>query len=162
MQWEVNTLNVLNKCWSGAWHTVSCWVMVGLLVVSSPVQPAHPSSPTRHCWCSVAQSYLTLCDPTDCSTQAFPVLHNLLALAQTPTISSSISPFSSCPQSFPATRKDTAMRSPFSPKLPSSSRPPYNIEQSSLCYIYSRSLLVKHVKYRSVYLSFCVILDTFV
>ena len=32
---------------------------------------------------SVAQSCLTLCDPMDCSTPGFPVLHQLLDLAQT-------------------------------------------------------------------------------
>ena len=35
------------------------------------------------CFCSVAQSCLTLCDPMDCSTPGFPVLHHLLELAQT-------------------------------------------------------------------------------
>ena len=29
------------------------------------------------CCCSVAKSYLTLCDPVDCSTPGFPVLHYL-------------------------------------------------------------------------------------
>ena len=33
--------------------------------------------------CSDAQSCPTLCDPTDCSTPGFPVLHHLLELAQT-------------------------------------------------------------------------------
>ena len=33
--------------------------------------------------CSVAQSCLTLCDPMDCSTPGFPVLHHLLELTQT-------------------------------------------------------------------------------
>ena len=32
---------------------------------------------------SVAQLYLTLCDPTDCSTPGFPVHHQLLKLTQT-------------------------------------------------------------------------------
>ena len=57
---------------------------------------------------SVAQC-ATLCDPMDCSMPAFPV-HQLPELAHTcplsqwcqPTISSSVSPFSSCLQSFPA------------------------------------------------------------
>ena len=64
--------------------------------------------------CSVTKSFPTLCNPTNCSTPGFPVLHYLLELAQTqlslsplsqwchPTISSSIVPFSSCLQSFPA------------------------------------------------------------
>ena len=35
------------------------------------------------CCCSVIQSCFTLCDPMDCSTPGFPVLHHLLELAQT-------------------------------------------------------------------------------
>ena len=34
-------------------------------------------------WCSVSPSYLTLCDPVDCSTPGFPVYHQLPELAQT-------------------------------------------------------------------------------
>ena len=60
--------------------------------------------------CSVAQSCLTLCDPMDCTTPGLPVHHQLpvysnsSALSQWchPTISSSVIPFSSYPQSFPA------------------------------------------------------------
>ena len=61
--------------------------------------------------CSVAKSCLTLCYPMDCSMPGSPVLHYLSEFAQThvhwihgyhPTISSSVAPFSSCPQSFPA------------------------------------------------------------
>ena len=61
---------------------------------------------------SVAQSCPTLCHPMDCSTPGFAVLHHLPAFAQThihcvggchPTILSSVVPFSSCLQSFPAT-----------------------------------------------------------
>ena len=37
----------------------------------------------RDCRCSVMQSCLTLCDPTDCSTPGFPVLHYLLEFAET-------------------------------------------------------------------------------
>ena len=59
---------------------------------------------------SVAQSCLTLCDPMDCSMPGFPVHHQFTELAQThvhrlimpSTISSSVFPFSSCIQSFPA------------------------------------------------------------
>ena len=35
------------------------------------------------CCCSVAQSCLTLCNPMDCSTPGFPVLHYLLEFTQT-------------------------------------------------------------------------------
>ena len=60
---------------------------------------------------SVAQSCPTLCDPMDCSTPGLPVHHQLLGFTQThvhwvwwchPTISSSVIPFSSWLQSFPA------------------------------------------------------------
>ena len=59
---------------------------------------------------SVAQSCLTLCDPMDCSTQAGlsittpRIYSNSCPLSKWchPTISSSVVPFSSCLQSFPA------------------------------------------------------------
>ena len=37
----------------------------------------------QHSCCSVTKSCPTLCDPRDCSTPGFPVLHYLLELAQT-------------------------------------------------------------------------------
>ena len=74
--------------------------------------------PTWHfAWCtlqlvsSVAQSCPTLCDQMDCSIPGFPVHHQLLETTQThcplhrwcyPTISSSVIPFCSRLQSFPA------------------------------------------------------------
>ena len=64
---------------------------------------------------SVAQSCPTLCDPMDHRTTGLPVHHQLLEFIQThihwvsgghlichPTISSSVIPLSSCPQSFRA------------------------------------------------------------
>ena len=36
-----------------------------------------------NCQCSVAQSFLTLCNPMDCGMPGFPVHHQLLELAQT-------------------------------------------------------------------------------
>ena len=59
---------------------------------------------------SVAQSCPTLWDPMDCSTLGFPVLHYLPVCSNScplsqwchPAISSSVAPFSSCPQTFPA------------------------------------------------------------
>ena len=55
---------------------------------------------------------LTLCNPMDCSMPGFPVLHHLLDFAQLMSIESVIPsnhlilchPFSSCLQSFPASR----------------------------------------------------------
>ena len=62
------------------------------------------------CCCSVAQLCPTLCDPMDCSTPHFPVIHHLPELAQTHVyrVSDDIQPsrpaipFSSCLQSLPA------------------------------------------------------------
>ena len=59
--------------------------------------------------CSVAQSCLTLCDPTDCSTPGFlffTIFRSLLKLmsielVMPSTTSPSVVPFSSCLQSFP-------------------------------------------------------------
>ena len=59
--------------------------------------------------CSVVSDSL---HPMDCSAPGFPVLHHLLTFAQTRPlsrwcyliISSSVIPFSSCPQSFPESR----------------------------------------------------------
>ena len=68
------------------------------------------------CCCSVVQSCLTLCDPMDCSTPGFPVLHHLPEFAQLMSIElvmppnlsvihsthhppNSVIPFSSCLQS---------------------------------------------------------------
>ena len=54
---------------------------------------------------SVAQSCLTLCDPMNRSMPGLPVHHQLLESTQThvhPAISSSVVPFSSCPQYLPA------------------------------------------------------------
>ena len=57
------------------------------------------------------QSCPTLCYPMDCSPSGFPAHHQLPEIAQThvhqvsdghPIISSSVVPFSSCPESFPA------------------------------------------------------------
>ena len=61
---------------------------------------------------SVAQSCPTLCDPMNCSTPGLPVHHQLLEFTQVhlcasswwcyPANLSSVVPFSSCPQSLPA------------------------------------------------------------
>ena len=54
---------------------------------------------------SVAQSCPTICNPIDCSSPGFPVHHQLPELAQTHVhtiILSSVIPFSSFLQSFPA------------------------------------------------------------
>ena len=66
-----------------------------------------PSSPQ---FMSVAQSCPTLCNPMNCSMPGFPVLHQLPDFTQihvhrvSDAISSSVVPFSSCPQSLPASK----------------------------------------------------------
>ena len=71
-----------------------------------PVEPVESC-----CYCSVTQSFLTFCNPMDCSMPGFPcpspspgVCSNSCSLSQwcQPTISSSVTLFSSCPQTFPA------------------------------------------------------------
>ena len=78
--------------------------------------PYHWATSRAHLMCSVQfssvpQSCPTLFDPMDCSIPGFPVHHQLLEFTQTHVhwvgdaiqpISSSVVPFSSCPQSFPA------------------------------------------------------------
>ena len=67
------------------------------------------------CCSSVAQSRPAVCDPMDYSTPGFPVLHYLREFAQSPVHWVSgvmqhlvlFTPFSSCPQSFPASRSFT-------------------------------------------------------
>ena len=67
----------------------------------------------RYNWANVVQSLSRvpiLCNTMDCSTPGFPVFHFLPVSSTScllsqwchPTISPSVSPFSSCPQSFPA------------------------------------------------------------
>ena len=81
----------------------------------SSLNPHNPKgSLTICCCCSGAKSCPTLCDPMNCSTPGFPVLYYLpefAEFAQThihlvgDAIQPShplVTPFSSCPQSFPA------------------------------------------------------------
>ena len=76
------------------WVWITSWIEVKLWFSSS----------------SVAQSCPTLCDPMNRSTPDLPVHHQLPEFTQTdvhrvsdaPAISSSVIPFSSCPQSLPA------------------------------------------------------------
>ena len=64
----------------------------------------------QFCSCSVAKSCPTLCDPMDCSTPGFPSFTNSQSLLKLMSIQSvmpsnhpsSLTPFSYCPQSSPA------------------------------------------------------------
>ena len=80
-------------------ETFKCFVIIYCIIHSN----------TFH-FSSVAQSYLTLCNPMNCSTPGLPVHHQLRVHPDScpsnrwchPAISSSVIPFSSCPQSLPA------------------------------------------------------------
>ena len=81
---------------------ILCWQVVSLSL-------GHLGSPSTIQFSSITQSCPTLGNPRDCSTPGFLVHHQLLELAQThvhewchPTISSSVIPFSSHLQYFPA------------------------------------------------------------
>ena len=54
----------------------------GAAAHSCPAARICPGTQCCRC-CSVAKSCPTLCEPVDCSTPSFPVLHHLLELAQT-------------------------------------------------------------------------------
>ena len=81
------------SCKKTSWAKVDCWLLQIVVVC-----------------CSVANLCPTLSNPVDCSAPGLPVLHCLLEFAKLmsiivwchPTISSSVAPFSSCPQTFPA------------------------------------------------------------
>ena len=83
------------SCGSISHKPFSCFPLYFLDVQFSSVQ-----------FSSVAQSCPTLCDPMNCSTPVFPVLHYFPEFTQThvnPTISFYVVPFSSCLQCFPST-----------------------------------------------------------
>ena len=64
----------------GSQHSLSS---VLVLISLSSVSYSAPASTRSGISCSVAQSCPTLCDPGDCSTPLFPVLHHLPKFAQT-------------------------------------------------------------------------------
>ena len=131
-KWEYINEIILVRDTRGYWSKceVSC-VSLALLENMEPTHSIWCQKATQHsCWKdlrgeqtwilvlaplsiqfgSVAQSCPTLCNPMDCSTPGLPVLHCLptcsnscaLSWSYHPTISWSVTPFSSCPQSFPA------------------------------------------------------------
>ena len=96
--------------WKIRFLGLKCWYLINIILILISIFFTFSVS-------SVAQLCPTLCDPMNCSTPSFPVHHQLQELAQThvhrvhpcpsnswyhPTISSSVVPFSSCLQSFPA------------------------------------------------------------
>ena len=62
-------------------HFKRYWVL-GLYRVNLEGHSSNHTYVTCCCCCLVTQSCLTLCNPMDCSTSGFPVLHYLLEFAQ--------------------------------------------------------------------------------
>ena len=89
---------------------ITLWEGKGTFIDSYTIHKNRPKQITKtsSCCCSVAWLCLTLCDPMDCSTPGFPVLHHLPKLTQTHVhwvgmpSNHLVIPFSNCPQSFPA------------------------------------------------------------
>ena len=70
--------------WRIAWSTVhgvaNSWTVT---FTSLAFRISYLRLTVHCCCCSVTKSCLTLCNPTNCSTPGFPVLHYLLKFAQT-------------------------------------------------------------------------------
>ena len=101
---------------------LSCPVAYEILVPRPGIEPTSPAleggflttqlpgNPPSVQFSSVTQLCLTLCDPMNRSTPGLPVHHQFPEFTETrpssqqchPAISSSVVPFSSCPQSLPA------------------------------------------------------------
>ena len=104
------------ECWSGLpWPPPGDLSNPGIKPRSPTLQvdslPSEPPTTPSVQFSSVAQSHPALCHPMNCSTPGLPVHHHLQEFTQTqrpsswrchPAISSSVVPFSSCPQSLPA------------------------------------------------------------
>ena len=107
-------LPVLKNLWGGSYHcyTEEEWIIFILWTIQKPtVNWTRMEFEHCCCSCSVAKSYLILCDPRGLQHARLPcpslspgVCSNSCPLSQWchPTISSSVVPFSSCLQSFPA------------------------------------------------------------
>ena len=79
--WKSPTLRRLGPQQWESWPA-DRWIPEGPLLFCSWVLRS-ASSIYSSCCCSITKSCPTLCDPMDCSTPVFPVLHHLLEFAQT-------------------------------------------------------------------------------
>ena len=102
-------LSKISAIWARSPDPQSSATGIYTLALVLPTVLPRPASSQVY-FSSATQSYLTLCDPRDCSIPGFCVHHQLLELAPTHVQrvsdaiqpSSSVVPFSSCLQSFPA------------------------------------------------------------
>ena len=91
------TWDLQHSLWHARSLVAACKMLLAACRIQFPVQ-----------FSSVAQSCLILCNPMNCSMPGLPVHHQLPSTPKPmsrwchPTISSSVVPFSSCSQSFPA------------------------------------------------------------
>ena len=93
-----NTTNNIEK--EKIWRYQAPWFQSVLKFIVIKIVGA--ATKTDCCY-SVTMVCLTFCDPINCSTPGFPVLDSFpLSQWCHPTISSSVAPLSSHPQSFPA------------------------------------------------------------
>ena len=79
---QVNKL-CFKKFFGVPWILIFRCLFVSFLSLTCHLEFTMQSLKQIFCGCSVTKSCLTLCDPMDCSTLDFPVLHCLLELAQT-------------------------------------------------------------------------------
>ena len=104
-----------NQTWLSSWTATKDFKQLGSkdcvrFVHLFPSEPSTVLGQSSVQFSSVTQSYLTLCNPVIHSTPGLPVHHQLLEFTQTHAHwvcdaiqpSSSAVPFSSCPQSLPA------------------------------------------------------------
>ena len=76
MIWGLLAICILSlvKCLFNSFVHLRIWALVVLIIFKMSVLPCN--------CCSVTQLCLTLCNPMDCSTPSFPVVHQLPKLAQ--------------------------------------------------------------------------------
>ena len=106
--WLKHTISIPLTASRGQYYSKSCvyyWKPTFSMYLST--ETARNRNWILHCpqFSSIAQSCLTLCDPMNRSMPGLPIHHQLLEFTQThahPAISSFVVPFSSCPQSLPA------------------------------------------------------------
>ena len=109
--WMDLEINILSEISQIPWYHlyVESKKIIYIYVCVCYTRETNNDTVNQLCRCSVAKSFLTPCNPMNCSMPGFPVLCCLPGFAQTPlsqwchlTILHSVAPFSACPHSFTA------------------------------------------------------------